>query len=426
MESEILKAHNLDLSRKRPELESIFDLVIKRIPDLCMPASYRWAGEDDFFNETCNLKLVPIHKQETVLRCLTPELGLDRDRILPTLSIIKEVSKRAVQPQQDGLQPQKARVNFESSKRDHDRVSSSTYNLKERSAKRVSRPQVSEKYQALQKVHRHYSKIRPKKRNSELEEDRYRMGFDRLFVRKPAEHYPFANPIPACMLAEENYDNLREIIVSSAQIEWKMLTPIRPNSDYEERYFDKLVQLHRKRYGCRYNQGIYSSEYRRSPFKHVRHSFLLQQHPDRDDNASRSPMALGVKLKHKFGVRHERLKSTDRLNVKLIIPTLTLTSDESGSELIEGFDISQGEELVDSSYESFSRYSKRNSLGSIGTGKDDPVSSSSYPIALLTGERQSITNQQQHQIFSSSVNGQSDKLDEQVESIINHLMNSSI
>lgn len=425
MDSEIFRSHNLDLARRRSELESIFDLVIKKIPDLCMPPVYRWAGERDFFNETTNIKLVPLHKQRIVERCLTPE-PKPMKPASPSLTSIRDSPRRETPLSIGSNSPHTSKVTFGEGCKSW-QASSSTCASKKQSASSVhsSEAKMSEKYANRQRLHRHYSRIKPKRKSGQQNEEQYRLGFDRLFMKRPAESYPFANPIPACMLAEENYDNLREIIVSSGQIEWKMLTPIRPSSDYEEGYFDKLVQLHRHRYRCRYELGLYSSEHMRSPFRHTRHSYLIQQHPLRShDDSSRSPITLGVKLKHKFSPRNERLKSTGRLNVKLTIPTLTLTSDESGSELIEGFSASQGEELVDLSYENFSRYSKRNSLGSIRankSGQAELFDSSSDPFAMMVGRQSQTGGSQARQTLVPG-----DQLDEQVESIISYLMSSNL
>ena len=66
-----------------------------------------------------------------------------------------------------------------------------------------------------------------------------------------ALQYPYANPMSECMLADENLDNLRNIIVSSLDIEWRMLTPKRPSGHYELGYFDLLISLHRNRFKYR-------------------------------------------------------------------------------------------------------------------------------------------------------------------------------
>jgi len=60
--------------------------------------------------------------------------------------------------------------------------------------------------------------------------------------------YPYTNPMPKCMLTDDNLDNLQNIIVTSLDIEWQMLTPKRPEDDYELEFFDKLVALHRQRF----------------------------------------------------------------------------------------------------------------------------------------------------------------------------------
>lgn len=99
--------------------------------------------------------------------------------------------------------------------------------------------------------------------------------FDRLlFDPLPAANFPLANPIPECMLAKDNVDNLRDIIVSSLDIEWRMLTPVRPDNKYEEDFFDKLIYLHRRRYEFRLESEKTGDNVGGLPFRHTRHGLV--------------------------------------------------------------------------------------------------------------------------------------------------------
>lgn len=435
----------MDLGKKQAELESISDYVINKIPDLCMPSAYRWAGEDDYFNKTCSIRLIPYRKQEEVERCLTPNLNYTNSSVvLASRGSTPEVHEESLiylNSRNLDSHQQKFRVTFgrpysvpRSDKRapsSNRSPSTSAYHIRSseigsstvsRGKNRVSgRSEVKDKYEKKKIINRHYSRIHLRHHKDAGQVEDYRVGYDRLFTIKADESYPFANPMPACMLTENNIDNLREIIVSSVDIEWKMLTPVRPDTEYEESYFDKLVQLHRNRYSCRYMLGYYSSNYRRSPFVHTRHTYLVQQNQRHNIH---SPMSWGFKLKHRFGARHERLKSIGRLNVKLTIPTLTLTSEESGSELIEDFNEQlTGEDSSYLNYESFSRYSKRNSLDMAKSKSERTVGvvDETCPLELLDS-----LNQQRGQICHSGLDTSSDPLEEQVESIVSHLMSVSL
>lgn len=264
-----LKSQPLDLAKRGAELESIFSSIVNHIPDLTLPASFRFAGEDDFFNKTKDLKIVPARKRRFIDNKL-----LDKD---------------------------------EQRKSDRAKAAKSS-------------------------------------------------GYDKLFSNKPSPNYPFANPMPECMLTEHNIDNLRDIIVSSSDIEWKMLTPLRPTSDYEEKYFDKLLTLHRLRYKSRLEAG-YFREHQVAPFKCTRHSYLLhfikpKSHP--------SALSLSTRLKSRFKVRGDRSRSIGRL--KINVPKVTLTSEDRANEQIFASD-DEDQSIEDSrefSYENFSRFSRHN------------------------------------------------------------------
>lgn len=322
------KLNHLDLAKKKFGLEKIFDSVINKIPDLCMPASHRLAGEKDYFNETAKLKLVPFRKQEVFDRCISPAHGTPTEH--------------------------------------HDQVEDSSW--------------------------------------------------------------PFANPIPSCMLIEDNIDNLRTIIVSSLEIEWKMLTPVRPETEYEENYFDKLVFLHRSRYKFRLESGYLKANKNGSVFRHTRHGISLQHDIRHDHHYHHPSVSLGVKLKSKFRARAERSRSIVQplAPARLTIPTLTLTYDERApSEPIvhkldnddkdaEGSsNNSDYDDFIEFSYENFSRFSRRNS-------RQNPAMKERIQMKSSNDELQFHG---QYQIGL----GQGDKLlEDQVEDIMSQLMSTSM
>lgn len=256
-----------DLDKKKYELEQIFDSLIGKIPDLCHLPALRFEGENDFFNQTKDLKLEPFRTQEAFERCVTPTL--------------------------DDLR--------------HEAVTSPT-GLYEKAKFRNSSPEEAS-------------------RNASCKSD-----------------YPFANPIPQCMLAN-GYDDLRKLILSQ-DIEWRMLTPIRPASEYEEKYFDKLVKLHRyhnqNRIEMASDLGKISGRghqhlkdnFQVTSFKHTRHGVTLpsgDQRCDRDRRGRRTlstSVRLGVRLKGRFHPRSRTSITGQMAKVGSTIPTLTFTTED--------------------------------------------------------------------------------------------------
>lgn len=343
------KLHHLDLAKRRAELEDIFESVIKRMPDLCMPPSYRYAGEDDYYNCTKLIKLIPFRKQSNFVKCISPEV----ERTATGNALLDSCSKRI-------------------------------------SAKQWSKGHLD----------KHHNK----------EDVAFRAGYDKLFKKIPSENYPFANPIADCMLTDSNIDNLREIIVSSLDIEWKMLTPFRLDSEYEENYFDKLFQLHRNRYRARLESGYFST-YQKAPFKHTRHAFLAQYGSHK---RGRSPTRPGANRRGE----NRGVSQSKEDTAKLTIPTLTLTSDEKSSKTISnvGSDNEADDELDDYdyqeyNYENFSRYSLDNNTKYNSKNGKQSLASNDDEVELDFGIRQQDMNCE-------------DELEDQVENIISHLINA--
>lgn len=337
------KFNYINLARHRYELDAMFDSIIDKLPDLCMPARARLAGENDFFDETRRLKLIPFRKQEVFDRCISP-VNNHSQGVINTHCLLAGKNSGGCQG--------------------------------------------------------HNSKQRP-----------------------------FANPMPECMLIEENKDNLREIIVSSLDIEWKMLTPIRAGSEYENNYFDKLIQLHRNRYKTRLEAGHFKGNKKSGPavFRHTRHGISLQhsmlcgQHHNQSNR--RLNPTVGVKLKRKFKARSERSKSIVPYGSKLTIPTLTLTNNDeqqSTSEPImpskldgDDDDDEEEEQFHDTSnygYENFSRYSRRNSTTQM------PIKNQLDVTPNEDSHHHGVTNNGVGLMRGDNL------LDDQVEDILNHLM----
>lgn len=343
------KLHHLDLAKRRTELEDIFESVIKRMPDLCMPPSYRYAGEDDHYNCTKSIKLIPFRKQSNFVKCVSPEVESSASSSAPLDSCSKKIA-----------------------------------------AKRWSN--------------------RGSDKRQNKDDAALRVGFDKLFKKIPSKNYPFANPIADCMLTDSNIDNLREIIVSSLDIEWKMLTPFRLDSEYEENYFDKLFQLHRNRYRSRLESGYFST-YQKAPFKHTRHAFLVQYGSHKRGHSPTNP---GSNRKGETQGTNRPKEET----AKLTIPTLTLTSDEKSSKTISnvGSDNEADDELDDYdyqeySYENFSRYSLDNNMKYNSKSGKQSLASNDDEVELDFGIRQQDMNFE-------------DELEDQVENIISHLISA--
>lgn len=367
------KLHHVDLAKRRHELENIFDSVINRIPDLCMPHMVRLSGEDDYFNRTKSIKLIPFRKQRAFDDCVSPTDSIKQPTQLdhkfspdkvPRATLTSSSSTKVVEKNSESKFQQARKVSFKSSPSVSKHVTSSTKPGSAPKDKKVSKvslfgktndPELdrNRKRETRKKLNRRYSRLKIKSKKEG--KDQSRLGYDKLFREIPDASYPFANPMPECMLTNDNIDNLREIIVSAVGIEWKMLTPVRPAREYEEKYFDKLIQLHRNRYRSRLESGYFAVN-QTAPFKHTRHTYLLHYGAHQ---RCRSPLSSVAKLKKSFSSRMEHLRS---ISMRLNIPTLTLTSDETkSSELIESIgDDSEEDDCQEFNYENFSRFSRKN------------------------------------------------------------------
>jgi hypothetical protein len=173
--------------------------------------------------------------------------------------------------------------------------------------------------------------------------------------RTDKARYPFANPIPECMLSNGE-DNFSELILSH-DIEWRMLTPIRPPNEYEELYVDKLIKLARKHHKLARTFGLVESDaaydhYKQqqqqghdgsfavspmSTFKHTRHGSgspataqLRRCERGQDGRTLSSSVSLGIKLKGRFHSR-SNASITAAQTAKMInpsIPILTFTAED--------------------------------------------------------------------------------------------------
>lgn len=321
----------LDLSHDGPILEKKFDQIINRIPDLFRPASFRLAGERDFFNETKNLKLKPFRKQEY----------------------------------------------FDSHIR----------NINEET---INGTKISQ-YKRLHTAG-DYSSLCAQGEQQQ-------------------QQYPYDDPMPACMLADDNMDNLQRIIISSVDIEWRMLTPKRPDNEMELEYFDRLIALHRLKYRYRLSCGgasaysivapissssssnhkinlidTYLSDHfnvdglNRSPFRHTRHASasMMVTSPSLSSSSLSSQQQLYGRLKSsntsgsskdylkrnsfvcflgvRFGKRLRQVSNSQRqrnssqtldnhrLGQQMMIPKLTLTTIATASASTTGPGVSRRSE----------------------------------------------------------------------------------
>lgn len=321
------RLHHLDLSRRRGNLEGIFDSVINKLPDLSMRPITRLADEDDYFNVTPFVKLEPFRRQRVFEKCISPELEARSSptittaspslrSLTPTFTSIsgsrqstpthsRSVNNRSSSPRLKNYEEQQSlliggapvdslrknlKVSFGLSTGDQQRQSfnSSLSNKRlvdSESINKLKKPLKTTKLQMENKqkleqrntLLERYSHLKVDTPTSSLmlEEKLFNSSYDRLMRRSGGNRkssnnfgrkegcdvrglvqngYPYANPMPECMLTDDNIDNLHDIIVSSHQIEWKMLTPLRPSTDYEEKFFDKLINLHRLRYRSRVDE----------------------------------------------------------------------------------------------------------------------------------------------------------------------------
>lgn len=82
--------------------------------------------------------------------------------------------------------------------------------------------------------------------------------------------YSFGNPIPESMKSI----NLNDFC--ETDIDWKMLTILRPNNKLEDQYFSKLVELYRLRHKTRIEDGFGLKE---AVFKKSRHPRVMRYKP---------------------------------------------------------------------------------------------------------------------------------------------------
>lgn len=423
------KLNHVDLAKRKFELDEIFESTINRIPDLCMPATFRWAGEEDYFNKTKSIQLVPFRKQRDFTSCISPSgdeqatSSLDAKSIVCSTAKLKE-AKHSTNGKSDSPSSRKVKFSFRQDESDDDERG--LYTHTERKTKEAVSGQsrkwhptahhyeqgreedAKTRFEIRSKLKKRYSNIKIKKNNHE--EDNRAVGYDKLFRKKPGPDYPFANPIADCMLTDENIDNLRDIIVSSVNIEWKMLTPVRPNSEYEEKYFDKLIYLHRCRYKSRLESGYFKND-QKVPFKHTRHTFVMQYGSRRRPKGSKDK---------KEGHDEDLNKAVE---IKLNIPTLTLTSDEKSSEPIMNSDDESSDDLDEFDYETFSRYSRSN-IRKLMKSRAQELGDASE-VDLMTNQGLDLNSSAAGR-DEPSLMEEDEELEDQVESIISHLMSTNL
>lgn len=462
----------LDLSTKKLELDKTFASVINKIPDLCHPAIYRLENENDYFNQTKDFKMEPFRKQEVFERCVTPTQDDRRHEAVssPTgdhLNLLRPRSCASNLPPQRGASREPGACKPKS-RLSPVEVASSTGDTRDGTKSRSgqfaghSRPtnkqESFEKYQLKINLNHRYSRLRLSKRTKSFElESRY--GLDRTCIedlRAKEESCPFANPIPECMLTSESIDDLRQMIVSSSNIEWRMLTPVRPASDYEEMYFDKLVRLYRNR--CEYRRELAACSRRdpspsgaasKLPFKHIRHGVFVQnQHRQsvlsscRHSHSQQNCLCLGAKLRGRF-VSHRRASTKSAVRPALVsnmsIPVLLLTADgKSAGELLaargDDEDDKSAEAVGDKphgpsgnrqsvedpsefSYEHFSRFSRRSLMVARGE-----LTKSRSETQLVPPNQ----SQQQHASDDMGLLPGDTLLDGQIEDIMSTLLSGKI
>lgn len=397
---------------------SNLDSVIRIM--LLTPPGYRWAGEDDHFNKTKYLRLKSSKQKSGQNGSSSPAHHEYEERRLSRLSCRTPSPTTADRIKADP-----------SSSRSSSRAKSSCSPHQSIEAAGSVRSRQSE-LEKRNRINKKYSNIRIRQPTDDFDE-RNRPGYDRLFSRPPSKDYPYANPVPKCLLTEENIDNLRDIIVDSArEIEWKLLTPIRPESDYEEKFFDKLIELHRCRYKTRLELGYFDQNHLRAPFKYTRHRpFMIQYRmpAERQQLGSGSssrqqkqpPLAALMKRRHSIRGLSLAIHAGGGRQ-RLTIPALTLTTSDNsdGSEPLRGeicpddsganqdqvppASPSSQADLSAYSYERFSRFSKKNQPW-------DQLSSSTSGIKLDDGRAEANNNAQ---------------VDEQLDEIVSHLMLESV
>lgn len=419
------KLHPLDLSKRGSDLEVLFNTYINQIPDLLMPPVVRLQGEEDFFDKTKSIKLRPFRKQRIFDTCISPELvKRDGDESIETRANSskhiedrnKIYCKRRFHTSGKNSAPKQHSRQKEPS--DFERVKT------QRKKNLISSVEINRKYNL-----NNYSDDE----RDNLDRDYFaKIGYDRLFRQKFDHDYPFSNPMPESMMTDQNIDNLRDIIVSSCDIEWKMLTPVRPENDYEERFFNHLIELHRLRYKSRLEAGYFGIQRHRIPFRHSRHPYVL--HHFRPRRVHATSISMGVKLRSKFKPRDERARSIGHFKLK--IPKVTLTTDErSASEkLVSSEDETNCEDVEEFNYSYFSRFSRRNQqrqqqqqLIETTSPKLKKLRNRS-PLSAATSS-QSVTSllSGSASIFKDKNNGNNiDNYDEQMDRVVGQLLATSL
>lgn len=359
---------HLDLcDSKHSNLEDEFATLINKMRELCAPAAVQLAGESDWFNITHSLEPgsensrasrkkqqvgeefgryqispIPTTVRGTASRCSSSA------RYTPS-STSKECTRRAASEPRSPKRQLKVSFSKPARNRSHVKLDQLSRPASRAVDSRASSCTSIKSNESRKQLNRRYSSMRLCKSPDPL--DKLQAGFDRLFDEPQDASYPFANPMPACMLTENNIDNLREIIVSALHVEWKMLTPVRPTNQYEEGYFDKLIWLHRQSYKARVSHGESSidktsklrGESKRNPY--------LFQYASKPKTQGSSQMSLGVRLKRRFKSRSRAAgnkslwssSSSSPLNGNgsnvdpqspsaLNIPTLCITSDQENND----------------------------------------------------------------------------------------------
>lgn len=318
------KSHQVDLSRAGNELEDRFLSALNQISDLTLPASQRWAGEDDFFGLTSSIKL-ELREGEQKKDDKTYFRHPDSRNIHGSSHSCRTTPiSWSKQPDLEPKAKSHEQLDRSSREKKNDEKNISSSRL---TRSRMQKLELERRKALKRRLFQRYTNIKLKKGSNWVDEvSKLQLGYDRLFCDKPGKDYPYANPMVDCMLTDYAIDNLRDVIVSSQDIEWRMLTPVRPDSEYEEKFFDKLIALHRQRYKSWLDIGFFE-QLQLAPFKRTRHKFLIQYTKHR---AHTSSLSMGAKLMTQFRVRGERARSIGHLRIQ--VPRVTLTTDDQPNE----------------------------------------------------------------------------------------------
>lgn len=256
--------NQIDLSKDGHRLDEIFASVINKLPDLRLPPSFKLAEEEDFFNKTSSIRLLPFRKQ----KYFDEKVKQKKDQLnhIETYKF-KRIRESLLAKAQCSNRNEAGNQSFKipRNKRQPKQVAKTPlldfYPIEVEKQK--------SKFERLKMARCRYSRCRIKKKEPAEE-----VGFNKLFVESPQKGYPFAEPIPESMRTNNDIDNLKDIVVMKS-IDWKMLTPVRPSNEKEEKYFDRLVLLHRKRHDeqKKLKQHPLITD---PPFRHIRYKYLMQ------------------------------------------------------------------------------------------------------------------------------------------------------